>query len=493
MSAGVSHGDEAIVPSINDNEGDQINGNQTGKTDEYDPSSGSALSNFLWHGGSVWDAWFSCASNQVAQVLLTLPYSFSQLGMLSGIVLQIFYGLLGSWTAYLISVLYVEYRARKEKEGKSFKNHVIQWFEVLDGLLGTYWKALGLAFNCTFLLFGSVIQLIACASNIYYINDHLDKRTWTYIFGACCATTVFIPSFHNYRIWSFLGLGMTTYTAWYLAIASIIHGQTEGVKHTGPTKLVLYFTGATNILYTFGGHAVTVEIMHAMWKPQKFKYIYLMATLYVFTLTIPSASAVYWAFGDALLDHSNAFSLLPKNGWRDAAVILMLIHQFITFGFACTPLYFVWEKVIGMHDTKSICLRALARLPVVIPIWFLAIIFPFFGPINSAVGALLVSFTVYIIPSLAHMLTYRSASARQNAAEKPPFFLPSWTAMYVLNAFVVVWVLIVGFGFGGWASVTNFVRQVDTFGLFAKCYQCKSPVPAAAAAHAPASALHHRL
>jgi hypothetical protein len=68
------------------------------------------------------------------------------------------------------------------------------------------------------------MSMRAC-SNIYYINDKLDKRTWTYIFGACCATTVFIPSFHNYRIWSFLGLVMTTYTAWYLAIASIIHGQ----------------------------------------------------------------------------------------------------------------------------------------------------------------------------------------------------------------------------------------------------------------------------
>ncbi|PPS01756.1 hypothetical protein GOBAR_AA18924 [Gossypium barbadense] len=472
--------EEAIVGSFNE---------PTDQHEEKDASrSVFSVKNLLWHGGSVYDAWFSCASNQVAQVLLTLPYSFSQMGMLSGIILQIFYGVLGSWTAYLVSVLYIEYRSRKEKENVSFKNHVIQWFEVLDGLLGPYWKAVGLAFNCTFLLFGTVIQLIACASNIYYINDKLDKRTWTYIFGACCATTVFIPSFHNYRIWSFLGLGMTTYTAWYLTIASFIHGQVEGVTHQGPTKLVLYFTGATNILYTFGGHAVTVfclpflgferkrEIMHAMWKPQKFKYIYLLATLYVFTLTIPSATVVYWAFGDQLLDHSNAFSLLPRSMWRDAAVVLMLIHQFITFGFACTPLYFVWEKVVGIHDTKSICLRAACRLPVVIPIWFLAIIFPFFGPINSAVGSLLVSFTVYIIPALAHMLTYKSASARQNAAEKPPFFLPSWTAVYAVNAFIVIWVFIVGFGLGGWASMTNFIRQVDTFGLFAKCYQCP-PTP----------------
>ncbi|OIW16184.1 hypothetical protein TanjilG_18899 [Lupinus angustifolius] len=386
-------GEETMMSSLNETiEHDE-------REEENKGISHSGLKNFLWHGGSVYDAWFSCASNQVAQVLLTLPYSFSQLGMISGIIFQVFYGILGSWTAYLISILYIEYRSRKEKENVNFKNHVIQWFEVLEGLLGPYWKAVGLAFNCTFLLFGSVIQLIACA-----------------------------------RIWSFLGLGMTTYTA--------------------------------------------CEIMHAMWKPQKFKCIYLYATLYVFTLTLPSATAMYWAFGDKLLDHSNAFALLPRSAWRDAAVVLMLIHQFITFGFACTPLYFVWEKVIGMHDTKSIFLRALARLPVVIPIWFLAIIFPFFGPINSAVGALLVSFTVYIIPASAHMLTFKSASARQNAAEKLPFFIPSWTLMYVINAFVVVWVLVVGFGFGGWASMTNFIRQVDTFGLFAKCYQCPPKVPA---------------
>jgi auxin influx carrier (AUX1 LAX family) len=155
------------------------------------------------------------------------------------------------------------------------------------------------------------------------------------------------------------------------------------------------------------------EVMHAMWRPQKFKAIYLLATLYVLTLTLPSAASVYWAFGDQLLTHSNALALLPRTAFRDAAVVLMLVHQFITFGFACTPLYFVWEKLIGLHDCRSLCKRAAARIPVVVPIWFLAIVFPFFGPINSAVGSLLVSFTVYIIPALAHMITFRSASARE--------------------------------------------------------------------------------
>lgn len=69
--------------------------------------------------------------------------------------------------------------------------------------------------------------------------------------------------------------------------------------------------------------------MHAMWKPEKFKGIYFMATVYVLTLTLPSAAAVYWAFGDLLLNHSNAFALLPKSPFRDLAVVLMLIHQVI--------------------------------------------------------------------------------------------------------------------------------------------------------------------
>ncbi|KAK4747740.1 hypothetical protein SAY87_014326 [Trapa incisa] len=157
---------------------------------------------------------------------------------------------------------------------------------------------------------------------IYYINDNLDKRTWTYIFGACCVTTVSIPSFHNYQIWSFLGLVMTTYTAWYPTAAPLLHGQLCSVL-----MMVVGVGGGSEALG----------------------------------------------------------SGPPK--------------MVLSPGLPAGRLYFVWEKAIGMHNCKSLCKRAVTRLQVVIPIWFLAIIFPFFGPINSTVGSLLVSFTVYIIPA----------------------------------------------------------------------------------------------
>ena len=48
------------------------------------------------------------------------------------------------------------------------------------------------------------------------------------------------------------------YINWYFTIFNGFELQVKWVIHTGPKKLVLYFTGATNILYTFGGHAVTV-------------------------------------------------------------------------------------------------------------------------------------------------------------------------------------------------------------------------------------------
>lgn len=69
------------------------------------------------------------------------------------------------------------------------------------------------------------------------------------------------------------------------------------------------------------------EIMHAMWKPVKYKYVYVACTIYVLFITIPHSYALYWAYGDELLHKNNALGVLPDTMARDTALIFMIIHQ----------------------------------------------------------------------------------------------------------------------------------------------------------------------
>lgn len=50
--------EEAIVPNISE-------ADHEGKEEKEEDDSFFSIKNALWHGGSAWDAWFSCASNQV--------------------------------------------------------------------------------------------------------------------------------------------------------------------------------------------------------------------------------------------------------------------------------------------------------------------------------------------------------------------------------------------------------------------------------------------
>ena len=179
-------------------------------------------------------------------------------------------------------------------------------------------------------------------------------------------------------------------------------------------------------------------------------------------------------------------------------------------------MFLACEKAAGVH-TKHFMLRVLARIPMVGLMWLIALAVPFLGPINSVIGAFGVAIGMYSIPAFVFILTYRTRFARQvrhpeytqildlrcrcfhtcgivilerkhvirpiqdketcfpcvqNSAVKLPPFLPSWTLMFILNGSIVVWCLVVGVGFGGWASIENLVKQINTFGFFDNCYQC---------------------
>ncbi|KAL3158265.1 Lymphocyte transmembrane adapter 1, variant 3 [Trebouxia sp. C0009 RCD-2024] len=458
--------------------------NKTGEPDtgtqaDADPTILSAVLNFIWQGGSPGDAWLHMTAAQVGQVILTLPYTMAQTGMVLGILLQLGYAMMASWTAYLMNTLYMEHVNRKERLNAlsqypahpNERDHIIQYHEVIGGLIGPWGERAALFFNVVSLLGLAVVQIIACASDAYYLYNGMNKRTWTIVWGLVSLLTVLLPSFQNYRAFSFFGLVATTFTAWYMMGTAVHEGQQPGVTHAGPLDPQQFFTGATNILFTFGGHAMAVEVMHAMLAPSKFSLVYLLSSLYVFTLTLPNTISVYWAHGDSLLTHTNALSVLPVSPLRSTAVVLMVAHQCVAFGLFITPLYFVWEKLIGTHHAPYQT-KVLSRVPIVLLVWFLATAFPFFGPVNSLLGAFTTTFSTYVVPCIAFNMTYHSSASKSSAVREPPAWFPTWNGVLGVNLFILVWVVIFGVVCGGWASLREVARQVDTFGMFDPCYQC---------------------
>eukprot|EP00252_Welwitschia_mirabilis_P025465 TRINITY_DN7956_c0_g2_i1.p1 TRINITY_DN7956_c0_g2~~TRINITY_DN7956_c0_g2_i1.p1 ORF type:complete len:321 (+),score=-14.45 TRINITY_DN7956_c0_g2_i1:248-1210(+) len=313
--------------------------------------------------------------------------------------------------------------------------------------------------------------VVDLCSNAYYLNSNFNKREWAIIFGAMSMVTCLIPTFHNFRVWSIMGVVTTTYTAWYMAIAGLLHGKVQGVKHSGPNDVVQFFTGTTNILFAFGGHAITIEIMHAMWNPTIYKYVYACTVGFVMTITLPHCIILYCNFGDILLTHSNALSVLPPSIFRSIALCFMIGHQALAFGLYIMPLNFMWEKLLGVHASHYL-IRVISRIPVALLLWFLALLFPFFGPLNSMMGSIFMSFSVYIIPCAAYLIVYRTKEAREEASEKPPAMVRRWGVLMGINVGIIVVITVLGFGFGSWASVTNILKQVHSFGVFDKCYQC---------------------
>lgn len=427
----------------------------------------------VWHGGSWFDAWLTAVAAQVGSVILTFPYTFSQVGYKFGILFQFVYGAFGCWTVFLLSWMYAELKQRKMLQGTLQKGHILQYHEVIGGLVGKWGRYITKTFIFLSLTFGCTLQLIACSSDVYYLNSNWNKRQWLYLFGALALPCVLIPTLHNFRILSFIGIVTTSITSAYMTTAALEHGQIPNVKHSAPDNMVQFFSGLTNILFAFGSHGLCVEIMEAMWKPKNYKYAYVCCVLYTYLLTIPNSTSVYWAYGDILLHNSNAFGVLPPSMARNVSIIAMIAHQYVALMLNITPIFHMWEKAIGLHLSPNYLLKSFARVPVVCLIWFLALAVPFFGPINSMMGAFLISFSVYIIPSLAFIYVYRSKAAREASVWKPPkLFFHNWFTLFCISGFVATFVLVIGFGLGGWASMTNFVRQINTFGFFQACYQC---------------------
>ncbi|EFJ36058.1 hypothetical protein SELMODRAFT_404485 [Selaginella moellendorffii] len=141
---------------------------------------GNALDCQQFLNTALWDGHLAqhwLCHSPIAQILLTIPFSYAQAGLPSSIAFQL--------------------------------------HEVLGGLLGKWWSVATLVVMVPFLFVVCVIELSGCSNIVFEINDQFPKRTWTVIFGALFSLSIIMPSAQNYRAWSFVGVIATVYTSCY--------------------------------------------------------------------------------------------------------------------------------------------------------------------------------------------------------------------------------------------------------------------------------------
>jgi len=429
---------------------------------------------FLTKGGTVFDGFLLAASQEVGQVILTLPWVFSLVGMTSGVVLQIVFATTALYTNYLLVNLHTEFRKRlaeDKTDPRSVDPHyIVSYHDIMGGLIAPWAK--WFSFFIVFLaLFGlTTVQIIATGSNMFLFYDGLPKRTWSLISGGVFSLVAFIPNFRHYRMMVILANIATTYTSWYMTVAAAVEGPLPDVVYDAPTNYDNWFRGMVGLLFCFGGHASNIEVADVMDDHSTYDTSYFYAFLYVFTLTMPNAVTAYHTYGNVAREHNNAFGLYPQSSARDVGLILMCINNLVAFGLFIGPLFHIWERALKI-DNKAFWIRAFVRLPLCGIILLFAVAFPFFGPINSILGALTTSFATYIIPLVAFNIVYQTNDDTMNMA-KP---LPAWAklnAVRYINYLAATILLVCGVGIGGYTSIKNFIAQIEKFEYFACCYQC---------------------
>ena len=107
------------------------------------------------------------------------------------------------------------------------KYYIASYHEIMEYLVGTSMKRFSLIVVFFALLGLTTVQIIATSSNFYILYPTISKRSWSIIVGFLFCGIAFVRTFRSYRLLSIFGIVTTTYTAWYMMIASIQNYDTQ--------------------------------------------------------------------------------------------------------------------------------------------------------------------------------------------------------------------------------------------------------------------------
>ncbi|PIA54800.1 hypothetical protein AQUCO_00900995v1 [Aquilegia coerulea] len=374
--------------------------------------------------GSWIHAGYHLTTSIVAPPLLSLPFAFSSLGWIGGVVCLIIGGLVTFYSYNLISLV-LEHHAQLGRRHLRFRDMA---HDILGPRWGRYYVGPIQFAVCYGAVVGCTLLGGECMKSIYLISSpdgNMKLYEFVVIFGGLLLILAQVPSFHSLRHINLISLLLclaysTCATAGSIYIGSSSKGPSKdySINGTNENRMFGVFNAIAIIATTFG-NGIIPEIQATLAPPVKGKMFkglcicYTVVTITFFTVAISG----YWAFGNQaegiILTNfmDNAKSLLPK--WfllmTYALTLLQLSAVAVVY---LQPTNEVLERTLAdpkkhQFSVRNVLPRLVSRTLSVAIATTISAMLPFFGDINSLLGAFGFIPLDFVLPVIFFNVTFR--------------------------------------------------------------------------------------
>ncbi|KAK9280079.1 hypothetical protein L1049_013764 [Liquidambar formosana] len=415
-------------------------------------------------------SWMHCGyhltTSIVAPALLSLPYAFALLGWAAG-VLCLVIGAAVSFYSYNLLSLVLEHHAelgRRHLRFRDMAHDILDWGRYYVGPI-QFMVCYGAVVGCT-LLGGECLKAIYLLSSP---DGTMKLYEFVTIFGCLMLILAQIPSFHSLRYINLVSLVLSlAYSACATAGSIYIGSSSKGPKKdysisgNSETRIFGIFNAIAIIATTFG-NGIIPEIQATLAPPVKgkmFKGLCVCYTVVIVTFFSVAISG-YWAFGNKaeglILNNflDNGKPLVPK--WFILMTNIFTILQLSAVGVVyLQPTNEVLEKTFadpasGEFSARNVIPRLFFRSLSVTIATIIAAMLPFFGDINSLIGAFGFLPLDFVLPVIFFSLTF-----------KPSKQVPiSWLNGSIATVFSTMAVI------ASVAAVRQIILDAKTYQLFA--------------------------
>lgn len=411
----------------------KANGRAGSGHDELEPIHVGIPSSFeidqpsLIHGsGHVPQAhWYHAAFHSVCAVVgagvLGLPYAFSYLGWLGGLLSLTVLFCVSLYTSYLLSELHEDGNVRfntYREIGQHVWGEKKGWwavapvqFTLMAGLCITYAVTAGQSLKG---IASSECSGVDCQDGI---------APWIILFGIVQLFLSQVPDFHSLWWVSLLGgamsIGYCTIAAGgSIAAALSDEDYTHSNTNTNNTSIDDDGTGSAadnvfgimnalgSVAFTFGGQAVVPEIQATLATPPRSPLSMMKAIgasyVVVFFAYYSVGISGYAAFGSHV-EPDILLSIKKPQILVDIADLMVVVHVAAGYQVFAMPLFDVFENYARSKMSKMprpVVLRLVVRSLFVFVTTFIAVLVPFFGDLMGLIASIGLMPVTFILPPL---------------------------------------------------------------------------------------------